>query len=184
MKRILAIITLSFLAISCEQKTNSNIESALKETQLSKKLDTILKQNVENDLLEEKLKNDASDIYINFVKKENSLNDYPVVFETGIKASKGYSWVKLRTAIFDSEFPDLEKYKNYDKIAFQLLGKMKDVDAMNLKENTPYLVNGKFIEKGWHGQELYYPYNPTFIDGKLNFDNITYQITSIKPLEK
>ena len=184
MKRILTILILSFLIISCEQKNNSNTQSALKETQLSKKLDTILKQNVENDLLEQKLKKDASDIYRNFVKNENSLNDYPVVFETGINASKGYSWVKLRTAIFESEFPNLEQYKNYDKIAFQLLGKMKDEEAMNLKENTPYLVNGKFIEKGWHGAELYYPYNPTFIDGKLNFDNITYEITSIKPLEK
>lgn len=77
-----------------------------------------MKQNVNNDLLQEKLKKEASDIYINFVKNENSLNDYPVIFEIGIKASKGYSWVKLRTAIFEDEFSNLKQYKNYGKNRF------------------------------------------------------------------
>jgi hypothetical protein len=185
MKKILLYsIFFSSIIISCK-KENSEQEAKLIEPKIIVQLNNILNQKAENNLLENKLAKDASKIYLSFVSQENSLEDYPFVYEAGMEAENGYSWVKFRTAMYESEFSEIGKYKNYERVSFQLLGKMNNEEALKLKENTPYLISGKMIEKGWKGKENYYLYDfPSFIDGKLYFDNITYKISNVRPLNK
>ena len=183
MNKILLYTFLLLSILGCK-KASEPVKIEYKETKLYQALTPILSKetNINNDLVKERVENELSLKYLELVKKEDFLDDYPVFFETGIPAGNGNSWVKLRTAIFSTEEDSIKGlYKDYKKFSFQLLGKMKSTDAENLKKDTPYLIKGKMIEKGWQGTNLYYDFITKIIDGNVDFGNITYNIKSIKP---
>ncbi|MDV4078151.1 hypothetical protein CMT44_04195 [Elizabethkingia anophelis] len=183
MRKFLLYTILGLSIISCK-KDPEPVKIEYKETKLSKALTPILSKetNIDNDLVEERVKNELSQKYIELVKKEDFLDDYPVFFETGIPADNENSWVKLRTAVFYTESDSIKGlYKDYKKFSFQLLGKIKNIEAEKLKKDTPYLVKGNMIEKGWKGVNRYYDFTISIIDGNVDFGNITYNIKSIKP---
>ncbi|MDV3585618.1 hypothetical protein CMU68_10480 [Elizabethkingia anophelis] len=183
MNKILLYTFLLLFILSCK-KASEPVKIEYNVTKLSQALTPILSKeiNINNDLVEARVENELSLKYLELVKKDNFLDDYPVFFETGIPAGNGNSWVKLRTAVFPTEEDSIKGlYKDYKKFSFQLVGKMKSNEAENLKKGTPYLVKGKMVEKGWQGTNLYYDFFTKILDGNVDFGNITYDIKSIKP---
>lgn len=179
MKKLLYVL-FSITALSCSKKEPTKLVPQ-KETALIKELEPYFTQNIKgNNLAEDKLAKDASKVYLDFLKKENSIADYPVFFESGLDAGGGKSWVKFRTGFGSSEISTFPSYKFYDRVSFQIMAKVDNEVAENLQVNKPYFLEGKLIEKGWRASGGYYEFNPSYFDYDLNFDNVTYKINAIK----
>lgn len=179
-KLLLILVTISITAASCGEEKSIKIKPQ-NDADVILLMEPFFSQNIKgNNLAEEKLADDASKVYLDFLKNDNSLSDYPVFYEMGMKAGNGKSWVKFRTGFGSGELSKIPSYKNYDRINLQLLAKVEDSVAQNLKENHAYFLFGKLVEKGWRGQDGLYEFKPYYFDYDLNFDNVTYKIDSIK----
>lgn len=165
---------------SCE-KQEQHAAPVFMEVDLIKKMEPYLAQtNLANNLAQDKIANDAGKDYLDFVSEENSLADYPLFYEDGLDAGNGKSWVKFRTGFYSNETSLFSPIKNYGRVSFQLIGKIDSEKAVKLKTMHPYFISGKMLEKGWEGKTGYYPFKSSYIDNKLDFGNITYEITDIK----
>lgn len=178
MKKLIYLVLLA-VTFSCAEESPKLVPQ--KETALIKELEPYFTQNIKgNNLAEDKLAKDASKVYLDFLKKENSIADYPVFFESGLDAGGGKSWVKFRTGFGSSEISTFPSYKFYDRVSFQIMAKVDNEVAETLQIEKPYYLEGKLIEKGWRASGGYYEFNPSYFDYDLNFDNVTYKINAIK----
>lgn len=188
MKYLFTLCALVLLTVifSCNKTKDLNYktEPISKETKLSKEFDSLISNYKpgENDLKDDKTAQQAGKKYLNFLNRENSISDYPIFFEiaTEDREDTDYSWVRFRTALFNEEIVHTVNYKNYDRIAFEIMSRMKTADAINLKKYKPYFLFGKLSEKGFQGKDHTYLYNPRISPEHYDFGTATYNIATVK----
>lgn len=173
MRNIFLLIVLLFI-FSCNKKESKLV---YKDTKLNALFHPIFAQiDMSNDIARSRIEKETKTSYLEKMKEPDFIKDYPVVFETGIDAGSGFSWVKFRTALL-GEFENKKQYINYDSYSFEIIGKIPTEKAEKLQINVPYFISGSLIEKGWKNEPYIVYLNP---EGKMNFGTVTYKITDIK----
>lgn len=179
MKKYITFLLAVFTLASCEEEKQVKVTPQA-ETKLIKAMEPFFTQNITgNNLAEQKLADDAGKAYLDLLKDESALSDYPVFYEAGMEAGNGKKWVKFRTGYTSEEISAIPLHKFYDRVTVQIMAKMNDEKAQSLRVNTPYYLTGKLIKKGWQVSDGHYEFKPRYVDYNLDLNNITYEITSI-----